>query len=256
MELTIEQLMQGKATRIKDKEYLSTKAYVAPFLERVSKMTDNFIVKVKPADQISLTKTGEINFDDVVYNRVWVQGILPHEYCYDNHVQAISLLYALDTRKPVVKIFNTAVNQACLNLCVFNPMMLNVSELEPETAIDFKPLKNVMEATNDIKDTLTRLSNMEFKREEMYDNLGKWIDNCINFKYKNEFGTVKLPESLPIDAYKNLFYDTRSDYYTTKDVVDGFTVYNSFTDLISNDKDKDIVNKCEKILLVKDIMGL
>lgn len=28
MELTIEQLMQGKATRIKDKEYFTTEAYV------------------------------------------------------------------------------------------------------------------------------------------------------------------------------------------------------------------------------------
>ena len=51
MELTIEQLMQGKATRIKDKEYFTTEAYVTPFIDRVSKMTDNFIINAKPADQ-------------------------------------------------------------------------------------------------------------------------------------------------------------------------------------------------------------
>ena len=41
-----------------------------------------------------------------------------------------------------------------------------------------------------------------------------------------------------------------------------FNVYNAFTELISNDgtvKDRqggDIVNKCEKTLLIKDILGL
>ena len=80
MELTIEQLMRGKATKIKDKEYFTTEAYVTPFIDRVSKMTDNFIINAKPADQISLTRDGEINFDDVIYNRVWIQGVLPDEY--------------------------------------------------------------------------------------------------------------------------------------------------------------------------------
>ena len=67
MELTMEQMLQGKATRIKDKEYFTTEAYVLPFIERVSKLTDNFIIQAKPADQISLTKEGEINFDDGCY---------------------------------------------------------------------------------------------------------------------------------------------------------------------------------------------
>ena len=77
MELTIEQLMQGKATKIKNKEYLSTEAYVTPFLDRMSKLTDNFIINAKPADQISLTNNGDINFEDAIYNRVWIQGVLP-----------------------------------------------------------------------------------------------------------------------------------------------------------------------------------
>ena len=96
MELTIEQLMQGKATRIKDKEYFTTEAYVTPFINRVSKMTDNFIINAKPADQISLTKDGEINFDDVIYNRVWIQGVLPNEYAWDNHKRVISRYFQME----------------------------------------------------------------------------------------------------------------------------------------------------------------
>lgn len=256
MEITYNELIAGKATRIKDKEYFSTEAYITPFMERMSKYTDEFIIQAKPADQISLTSTGEINMDDVIYNRVWVQAVLPEEYCFFNHKQSVSLLYALDTRKPVVKIFSNAVNQACLNMCVFQPDSLSVSELQPEEAINYSPINKVMEASTNIKSMLNMLSNMEFKRDSMFKNLGKWVDNCINYKFNNGFGTVKLAESLPINAYKDLFYNRDSGYYTEDDQVSGFTVYNAFTDLISNDGGKDMVNKFEKILLVKDIMGI
>ena len=44
-------------------------------------------------------------------------------------------------------------------------------------------------------------------------------------------------------------------------ITDMFNVYNAFTELISNDQNKegehkDILNKCEKTLLIKDILGL
>ena len=55
--------------------------------------------------------------------------------------------------------------------------------------------------------------------------------------------------------YKDLFYDEKSKYYTTDDRVDGFTVYNAFTDLITQDK-RDLVNKFEKTILIKDIMNI
>ncbi|MGN0966187.1 MAG: hypothetical protein ACI4OP_01160 [Candidatus Coprovivens sp.] len=255
MELTTEQLFKGKATRIKDKEYFTTEAYVTPFMERVSKLTNNFIINAKPADQISLTKEGEVNFDDVIYNRVWIQGVLPEEYAWDNHKRVISMIYALDTRKPLVKFYVGALNMACLNLCVFNPEMLNVAELEPESAINYSFLRNALSLTDETASMLKQLSNMEFKRDAIFDDLGHWVDNCINSKINTGFGTVKLAESAPIDVYKDLFYDEKSKYYTTDDRVDGFTVYNAFTDLITQDK-KDLVNKFEKTLLIKDIMNL
>lgn len=255
MELTTEQLFKGKATRIKEKEYFTTEAYVTPFMERVSKLTNNFIINAKPADQISLTKEGEVNFDDVIYNRVWIQGVLPEEYAWDNHKRVISMIYALDTRKPLVKFYVGALNMACLNLCVFNPEMLNVAELEPESAINYSFLRNALSLTDETASMLKQLSNMEFKRDVIFDDLGHWVDNCINAKINTGFGTVKLAESAPIDVYKDLFYDEKSKYYTTDDRVDGFTVYNAFTDLITQDK-KDLVNKFEKTLLIKDILNL
>lgn len=255
MELNVEQLLQGKATRIKDKEFYTTKAYVEPFLDRMSKYTDEFIINVKPADQISLTPSGEVNFEDIVYNRVWIQAVLPDEYAYDNHKRVMSMLYALDTRKPVVKMYTGALNMACLNLCVFNPDALNVAELEPQSAINFSPINLLMGMTDTIKVTLEKLSKRTYLRNDMFEELGMWVDRCITAKFNSGFGTVKIAESAPIDVYKDLFYDDKSDYYVQGEEVDGFTVYNAFTDLITQDK-KDLVNKFEKTLLVKQIMDI
>lgn len=255
MELTVEQLLQGKATKIKEKEFFTTKAYVEPFFDRMSKYTEEFIINVKPADQISLTPSGEVNFDDIVYNRVWIQAVLPDEYAYENHKRVMSMIYALDTRKPVVKMYTGALNMACLNLCVFNPDALNVAELEPTTAINFSPVNLLMGMTDTIKITLEKMSKMTFNRNSIYEDLGLWVDRCITAKYNSGFGTVKIAESAPINVYKSLFYEEDSNYYVQGDEVDGFTVYNAFTDLITQDK-KDLVNKFEKTLLVKEIMDI
>ena len=255
MELTVEQLLQGKATKIKEKEFFTTKAYVEPFFDRMSKYTEEFIINVKPADQISLTPNGEVNFDDIVYNRVWVQAVLPDEYAYENHKRVMSMLYALDTRKPVVKMYTGALNMACLNLCVFNPDALNVAELEPITAINYSPINLLMGMNDTIKSTLEKLDKMTFNRNEIYEDLGLWIDRCITSKFNSGFGTVKIAESAPVNVYKDLFYNEDSNYYTQGEEVDGFTVYNAFTDLITQDK-KDLVNKFEKTLLIKEIMDI
>ena len=103
---------------------------------------------------------------------------------------------------------------------------------------------------------LRQLENIEFTKEQMYNELGQQIDSCINFKFHNDFGTVKLPESLPIEVYKNLFYNEKSDYFTQNDIVSGFDVYQAYTDIICNGKSKDLVNRFEKTFLVSRIMGV
>lgn len=256
MEITIEQAMSGMPTKIKGKEYFGTKAYIEPFLDRMSKYTDNFTIQVKPADQISLNKDGEVNFENIVYNRVWIEAILPGEYAYEGHQQSVSLLYALDTRKPLYKIFKNTVRMACLNLCVFSPEHLQVTELEPETAMNYTFANQVMELTDNTKAMLEKLSNTYIKRSEITDRLGEWVDNSIGASYNSGFGKVQLAESTAISAYKALVKDKESDYYTSEGDINMFDAYNAFTDIITHDKGRDIINKYEKIYLVKEIMGI
>ena len=138
---------------------------------------------------------------------------------------------------------------------MFNPDALNVAELEPTTAINFSPVNILMGMTDTIKVTLEKMSKKTYTRESIYEELGLWIDRSITAKYNTGFGTVKIAESAPVNVYKSLFYEEDSNYYVKGDEVDGFTVYNAFTDLITQDK-KDLVNKFEKTLLIKDIMDI
>lgn len=256
MKIDLNLLLKGKATRIKDKEYFKTEQYVVPFLERMSKLTNEFIIQAKPADQISLTIDGDVNFEDIIYNRVNIEAVLPDEYCFEGHKQVVGFVYALDTRKPVVKQYMGGLRTACLNLCTFNPAALSVQELEPETAISYNFLGHCLEIADNMGAKLHELSSMEFTKDMMYQEMGYQIDRCINSKFHNDFGTIKLPESLPIEVYKNLFYNEKSKYFTKDDRVSGFDVYQAYTDIICNGKSKDLVNRFEKTLLVSRIMGL
>lgn len=257
MEITLDELLHGKATRIKNKEYFSTEQYVTPFLERMSNYTDDFRVQVKLPDQYTLTKDNSIDVEDITYNRVNVEAVLPDEYAYEGHQRVVGFVYALDVRKPIVKQYVGALRSACLNLCVFNPDALQVQELEPESSINYNFLSTCLSLTDATNSILKNLSEQTLTKKQCYDNLGIWIDNIINESYHNGFSKVKLTESLPIEAYKNLFYNEKSDYYyNDADYVTMFDVYNSFTDLICNGSRPDIVNRFEKTYLVSRILDI
>jgi hypothetical protein len=66
MEITLQKLLEGKATIIKGKEYLSTKEYVQNFVDEMSKFTSKFIVNVQEPSQVILTD----NSTDTTYNKV------------------------------------------------------------------------------------------------------------------------------------------------------------------------------------------
>lgn len=257
MEITVNELLKGKATKIKKNEYLKTEAYVSPFLEKMSKFTNDFRIQVKLPDQITKTKDGDIDMDDVTYNRVWIQAVMPDEYTFDNHQEVVGMVYGLDTRKPVVKIYRGGLNMACTNLCVFNPSFLNVQDLEPEKAINFRCINTLMEQTNDLKVWLDKLHSTEFmlNPENINESMGKWINNCWDTAWNKGYGTVKVSDSLVLGASKLLFRDEDSDYFVGNDKsTDMFTVYNAFTQMITDDK-KDIMNKFEKTYLIKDILS-
>ena len=114
MEITIEKLLEGKSTIIKENEYLSTEDYVSPFVKLMKKFTNDFSIQVQLPSQLTITDSKE----DITYNRVWVQAIMPStSYGYS---ETINLVYALDVRKPIYKIFKAYKDKKTGNLFAFN----------------------------------------------------------------------------------------------------------------------------------------
>ncbi len=252
MDISVEEVLKGKPCLIKNKEFLSTRHYVEPFLNKMSSITNDFIVKVKLPDQMTLTPTST----DITYNRVWIQAVLPEKYTIDNHDEVIGMVYGIDVKTPVVKLYRGHLNRACTNLTVFEPQWLNTQELIPGDPINFNPLKELLEKENTFKVMLDKLKNQHVSRDERKQQLGNWVDFCIREYINLGSGKVKLAVSTPIDAYKQLFVDTDSIYYIPEGIdPDLYQVYNSFTQVLTDDS-KDLLNKMEKTLLVGKLLNI
>lgn len=257
MELTLEQALAGRMTSIKGKEYLSTEAYVTPFLEKMSKYTDKFIFNGIQPNQVTLTRSGDINIEDITWNRMWVQAIMPDDHMFDNHDRVVGMVYGLDVRKPIMKFYVGGLNRACCNLCVFSPSFLSTQEIDSESAIDYRPIERLMEQTDNVSNILKRFSETEVPYDEVSisKNLGDWVRRTIDKSFNGLAGKVSLSSSTPVDVYKSLYKKTDSPYYVKPgDSTNMFNVYNAWTQVITDDK-RDIINKVEKTLLINDILG-
>jgi hypothetical protein len=252
MEFSLSDLYKGKSTLIKNKEFFPTKTYVDPFIDRMSKFTNDFRIQVKLPDQVTSTD----NVTDLTYNRVLIQAVLPEKFTIDQHDEVVGFLYGIDVKKPIVKFYRGYLNQACTNLTVFNPQWLNVQELKPSEPIDYSPIQSLLEYTNDFAVKLDTLKSTILSRCDQTNYLGAWVDRALREYYENGFGKVKVAVSTPIDAYKALFIDEESDYFIPSGLNPSlYDVYNAFTQVITDDK-KDILNKFEKVLIINKILDI
>lgn len=251
-EITLEELYRGKPTIIKNREFFPTKSYVDPFIQQMSKITDDFRIQVKLPDQITLTTKEH----DITYNRVLVQAVLPEQYTIDSHDEVIGFLYGIDVKKPIVKIYRGYLNRACTNLSVFNSQWLNVQELIPGDPINYSPIKHLMEYTNDFAIMLDKMKNTYIDREERKRYLGEWVDYSLREHQDYGYGKVKIAVSTPVDAYKQLFINQDSEYYIPEGVDPRiYDVHEAFTQIITDDK-RDIMNKFEKTMIVNRLLGI
>lgn len=258
MDIELDQLFKGKPTIIKGKNYFPTAGYVEPFLERLYKYTDDFRVHVQLPDQITRTVDGDINTDDITYNRVYIEAVMPDDMCYTNHDKVIGMVMGLDVRKPVAKFYNGAMNSACTNLCVFSPEYLDCQAIEPDTALNFKPLDRILNLKDNTREMLKILHETTFNNStlEQEKRLGKWVRNVMLNSYDNGFQPVKFSVDNAIQAYKALFMKEESDYYQSNNEVNMFDVYGAFTQQItdSRNKGKDLINCFEKTILIRQIL--
>ena len=258
-DFSLDEVLRGKATSIKGKDYLPTEGYITPFLERVSKLTSDIRVHVKLPDQLTYDKNGDIDSANLTFNRVWIEAVLPEEFQFENHQEVIGMVYGLDVRKPIFKTYKGALNSACTNLCIFNPQALDIQEITPDKPINYRVIDTLMEQTTEIGVRLKKFQDTEFDYtniEYVEKQVGHWSIQCMEQSRDFGYGKVKLASSVATDAYKLLFTKKDSPYLLNDKNANMFTVYNAFTQLITDAMKKDIMNQVEKTLLVTDILNI
>lgn len=250
MEITLSALLEGKPTIIKDKEFLSTKDYVQPFVDEMKKYTDLFRVNVQLADQISLSKDSK----DYVYNRVWVQAIMPEKCDVNGYSEVYGLVYTLDSRVPVYKVYRAYMDKQTENLYVFDKDWLVVKELKPETRISYG-VKPLMEKTSNFPAKIKKMKGTFLDSSKMTALLGEMVEKAIIYNYDGVGGKIKLASSDVVKAYTDVCLNSTSHYYVGP-TVEG-TMHNFYSAVCAQiTGGKDIINRFEKTILVGQIIGI
>lgn len=250
MEISVKELLEGKGTIIKGKEYLSTVKYVKPFIDKLESIVEEFRVFVKMPDQVTIGQT-----PDVTFNRVLIQAKLKNKK--DDLTENLFMVYGLDVRKPVAKFYRGYTDDDN-NLFVFNSEFQSNQAIEPETAL-IHNIKVLLEQTDDTDVYIKYLNDsvINLENDNVNTLLGEWVRKCMHLESNSDYGKIKLSPSMALDAYKLLFEDRSSKYFIPKEdkEVDLYNIYQAFTQVISDDS-KDLMNKFEKTILVGSMLGI
>lgn len=188
-----------------------------------------------------------------------MQAVMPNSNDVCGYAETFNLVYALDVRKPVYKLFKAYKDRKTGNLFVFDSQWLSVYELKPDTAfIDFEQsIKNLMEMTDDSEIRFNRL-NKEFlssRAKDKQQKLGSLIENSMFFEYCNKGGKVKLAPAMVLKAFQNVYMDSSSRNYVSETEESSlFNYLDAFSTLVTQDS-KDIVNRFEKSALALQILN-
>ena len=252
MEITLSALLEGKPTIIREKEYFATKEYVQPFIDEMSKFTKDFIINVQLPGQITVSN----NNKDLTYNKVWIQAIMPDQCTIDGYVETYGLVYAIDARVPVYKVYRAYINKETHNMCVFNPEWLQVYEMKPGEKLVYS-IKELMEKPFDIKQRLKVMKNTFISAdiEDTHKLLGKLINRSLQYEYCNVGGKIKISSADVVKTFEDVYLDSTSHYYV-QPTVEG-SLHNYYGALCSQiTKSKDIINRFEKTILVGMLFDL
>lgn len=172
--------------------------------------------------------------------------------------ETYNLVYALDVRKPVYKLFRAFKDRKNGNLFVFNSQWLNVYELKPSTPfVEFdNVVKNLMEMTDDSEIRFNRLNRetLSSDSKKKQQELGFLVENSMFYEYCNKGGKVKLAPAMVLKAYQNVYMNSSSrNYVSDTEECTLFNYLDAFSTLITEDT-KDIVNRFEKSALALQIL--
>lgn len=174
---------------------------------------------------------------------------MPTKCDIDGYAETFNLVYGLDVRQPVYKIFKAYKDRKSENLFCFDSRWLNVYELKPgERFINFEPIiKSLLEMVDDSNLRFKKLKTIFFSSnvEEKHTILGDLLEKSMLYEYYGRGGKVKLAPPMIIKAFQSIYLNSSSKFYV-KDVEEClmFNYVDAILTLIK--EDGDIMNSFEK----------
>lgn len=253
MEISLTELLEkGQKTRIHGNDYFSTKTYVTPFIERLNKITDDFICQAVPPGQVSIAPDGTEN---MIYNKVHVEAVLPSNQADISEV--IVFTYGLDTKRPFARFYKAWKRNDTGCLFLNDQRFVVTQDLEPERTLNYSPVDMLLEKELN-KEWLDKLSlnGWEASNDQVNYRLGQWVRFAINFFNNSEYGKVKIATNDIITGYKNLFEETNSPFYTP--LAHGCSYYQALSSMsqVIYDNKKDPTNLIVKTILLNSILSI
>lgn len=244
MEITLDLLLKGKPTIIKEKEFLPTAEYVGEFIKEMTRFTADFIINVTLPSQLTLTNKEE----DITFNKVWIQAIIPSN---NKLKEVINLAYALDIKKPCYKIFRTYTEEG--RHLVFDNKWIHTGEIKEN--VPFKlPIKELMQMENNVPLMVEKMGKSFISEEDRFDYLGKLVDRSMIYEFNGITGKTKLSPNNVIKAYEAVYIDTTSKLHVSSQEATKKHFYEALLEENKENARKDIINIFEKAILVAQLI--
>lgn len=222
--------------------FLSPKEYITPFMDEVSKLTSNF--RVEAISPVSLLEhDSEVRYDS--YGRFKIEAIMPSSFDVAESESTIGLIVALDTAKPIMKIYHGKNVKACLNMTIFNPDFVYSQEMTGNAKSVYSKaheyVQGMQASLDEYAKRVTELQQDTYKDNALLQLHGRLVQGALK--------QPKLGHTVVIQGMKELL-NNKSVYYAKGNETSAWNYYNSITEFLGK---SDILDRPTKTLLLSDL---
>lgn len=210
-------------------------AYISPFIDILAKTKnyDENNIRVKVTEPvINQNVTGEKN---IAYSRVGIEYDQDIFVLDNNEYRStIGFMYALDTNKPIMKIYAGINVSSCLNLNIWNADMLYQMELFGNTHEIYGKAREytIANYTETFTEKFNRLQNSILGEADFYRTLGNIRSIVIREKSILGIQMINNAEKLMFNPTSKYYVGNEGYVETTE-----WNVLNSITQAITDDKE-------------------
>jgi len=223
-DLTVEQLLEGKAIQRGNVTFPRASEIVLPFISKLQPYTREWKVKVSQPMVQTVEEEHHGDFTEVAvdngFHRVLLQAVLNDEYQLvsnpeDSYSKVIGMVYALDVVKPIIKVYSGGLRDACINLSIFSRNAVQYRHFADE---DFSHIYDTIPGYLEAIDTervefaskIQYLTGDMLEGQQLYTELGKLAVKCVgktNSMTTHFNAAIKLLfNNSDYGGIKNLYY--------------------------------------------------